>query len=54
MTDSPDHVLIPYLRFLECQNRRQTIAAELTPPDQPPTPEADVPPVPSETVWKES
>ena len=46
MTDSPDHVVIPYSRFLECLERRRTIAADLIQP-QPPTTDEDVPPVPN-------
>jgi hypothetical protein len=46
MTDSPDHVVIPYSRFLECLERRRAIAAELIQP-RPPTTDADVPPVPN-------
>ena len=60
MTDPPVHELIPYSRFLECQDRRRKIGAELTHPDQPPTTDADVPPVPhlppapAGTVWRNS
>ena len=50
MTDSRVNVLIPYSRFLECQDRRHRIAAELTPPDQPPTRDADVLPAAAEMV----
>jgi len=45
MTDSLVNVLVPYSRFLECQDRRRRIAAELTRPDQPPTSDAEVMPV---------
>jgi len=48
MTDSPVHVLVPYSRFLECQDRRRKIAAELTQRDQPPTTDADVAPAPAD------
>jgi len=48
MTNSLDHVLVPYSRFLECKDRRQRIAAELTRRDQPPTVDADVMPAPAE------
>jgi hypothetical protein len=41
MTDSLANVLVPYSRFLECQDRRRRIAAELRLPDQPPTSDAD-------------
>ena len=41
MTHSLDHVLVPYSRFLECKDRRQRIAAELTRRDHPPTIDAD-------------
>jgi hypothetical protein len=41
MTDPLTGVVIPYSRFLECRERRQRIAAELTPPDQPPASDAD-------------
>jgi hypothetical protein len=40
MTDSLVNVLVPYSRFLECQDRRRRIAAELTRRDQPPTTDA--------------
>jgi hypothetical protein len=29
-------VVVPYARFLECQDRRRRCAAGLPPPDQPP------------------
>jgi hypothetical protein len=48
MTDSRVNVVIPYSRFLECQERRRRIAAELTRRDreQRPAVDADVLPVP--------
>jgi hypothetical protein len=48
MTDSLVNVLVPYSRFLKCQDRRHRIAAELTRRDQPPTIDADVMPAPAE------
>ena len=48
MTDSLVHILVPYSRFLECQDRRQQIAAELARPDQPPAIDADGKPAPAE------
>ena len=48
MTDSLANVVIPYSRFLECQERREDIAAELARPDRPATIEADVEPAPPE------
>ena len=41
MSDSLLHVVVPYSRFVECQHRRDRIAAELTRRDQPPTIDAD-------------
>jgi hypothetical protein len=46
MTDSRVEVFVPYSRFLEYQQLRHRIAAELTRRDQPPTIDADVVPVP--------
>jgi len=48
MTDLLVNVGVPYLRFLECPDRRRRIAAELTRRDQPPTIDADVMPAPAE------
>ena len=46
MTDpSEDHILIPYMRFLECQVRRRAVAAALRTPT-PPINDADTPAVP--------
>ena len=50
MTDSFVNVLVPYSRFVECQDRRHRIVVELTRRDQPPTDDVDVPPVPAETA----
>jgi hypothetical protein len=56
MTDTNDHVVIPYSRFLECLQRRHPIAAP--PRREPPTSGADVPPPPDEprdrilTAWR--
>jgi len=50
MTNSPANVVIPYSRFLECQERRRRIAAELTRGDRPPRIDADVVPVAVETA----
>jgi len=47
MTETLMSVLVPYSRFLESQDRRRRITAELTPRDKPPTMEADVAPLPS-------
>ena len=46
MTDSLLKVLVPYSRFVEGQDRRRCVAAELTRLDQPPTIDGDVLPVP--------
>jgi len=46
MTDSLINVLVPYSRFVECQDRRRRVAAELTRRDQPPTIDGDVLPMP--------
>jgi hypothetical protein len=46
MTEGPDHVLISYATFVECQQRRQRIAGELAPP-KPPTIDTHMPPVPN-------
>ena len=48
MTDSRADVVIPYSRFLECQERREEIAAELARPDRPATIVPDVKPAPAE------
>jgi hypothetical protein len=59
MTTPPDHIVIPYTRFLECQDRRRTIAAALTRPT-PPTNDADpkavpdYPHAPISTAWSTS
>ena len=59
MTDSPDHVVIPYSRFLECLERRRAIAAALKQP-RPPSTDADVPtvpghpPAPASPTWRTS
>ena len=45
MSDSLLHVVVPYSRFVECQHRRDRIAAELTRRDQPPTIDAEGVPV---------
>lgn len=50
MTDSLANVVIPYSRFLECQEGRRRLAAELMPRDRPPTIDADVVPVADETT----
>jgi hypothetical protein len=44
MTDSSDHVVIPYSRFLEILEQRRKSGADPRP--QPPTTDADLPPVP--------
>jgi hypothetical protein len=47
MTDVPEHVVVPYARFLEIQQRRQRMTTELVPHDPDPTVEtagADEPP----------
>jgi hypothetical protein len=41
--------VIPYLRFRECQDRRQWIVAELLRRDPPPTIDAEVKPAPAGT-----
>jgi hypothetical protein len=43
MTDTPAIVVVPYSRFLECQDRRRQIAANPTRRDQPPTIDDDDP-----------
>ena len=45
MTDTSDHVVIPYARFLECSEKRRQIADAM--PPRPPTTDADLPPVPN-------
>jgi hypothetical protein len=35
-------VVVPYARFLECQDRRRRDAAGLPPPDQPPAIDAEI------------
>ena len=47
-------VVVPYARFLEFHHRREQIAAMVKHPDQPPTTDADVPPVPSPKLWRHS
>lgn len=54
MTDSLANVVIPYARFLECQERRRRIAAELKLPDPPPTIEAAVVPGPADTAFPQT
>ena len=49
MTDSLTNTVIPYARFLECQERRRRIVAELRRRDRPATSEADVVPAAAET-----
>jgi hypothetical protein len=41
MTDSHVSVVVPYSRFVECQDRRHRIAAALTPPEHPPAHDPD-------------
>ena len=48
MTDSLANVVIPYARFVECQERRRRIAAELTLQTPPPAIEAALVPVPAD------
>ena len=48
MTDSLVSVLVPYSRFLRCQDRRSQIAAELKRRDQTPPANAEVMPVPTD------
>jgi hypothetical protein len=56
MTDIPDHVVIPYSRFLEMLERRRTFGDDPRP--QPPKTGADLPPVPQQppapvaTAWR--
>jgi hypothetical protein len=50
MTDVITPTLVPYSRFLECQDRRRHIAAELTPRDQPPATDPQVVPPPADLV----
>jgi hypothetical protein len=49
MHDSLITVVVPFSRFLEYQDRRCRIAAELTRREQPPV-DADVMPAPAETA----
>ena len=56
MDDLSEPVVVPYERFLECLRRRRGNVAELRRPE-PPTTDADVPPVPEEppltsTAWR--
>jgi len=48
MTHWPANVLVPYARFLECQDRRRRFAAGVTPVDRPPAGEGDAVPAPPE------
>lgn len=48
MTDPLVQVIVPYARFLECQDRRRRIAAELTRRDRPPAIRPEVVPPPAE------
>ena len=56
MTDTLDHVVIPYSRFLEWRDRRRTLDRPL--PLPPPTTDADTPPAPEHpqtpiaTTWR--
>ena len=50
MTNSLANVVIPYCRFLECQEKHRRIAAELTQQDRPATIDTDVAPVTAEGV----
>jgi len=56
MTDTNDHVVIPYSRFLECLHRRHPI--DDPPRREPPTSGADTPLAPDEprdpipTAWR--
>jgi hypothetical protein len=50
MTDSFVNAVVPYSRFLECQDLRRRIAAELSRRDQPPTIDAGVAPAPAGTA----
>ena len=45
MTDTLDHVVIPYSSFLEWRDKRRK-PADAAPP-RPPTTDADLPPVPN-------
>ena len=47
MNESLAHVLVPYSRFLQCQDRRRRFAAGVTPFDRPPAGEGDALPVPA-------
>ena len=47
MTQGLADVLVPYSRFLECQDRRRRFAAGVTPVDRPPSGEDDALPVPA-------
>jgi hypothetical protein len=55
MTDTPEHVVIPYSRFLECLEKRKSF--DHIPP-RPPTTDADIPTVPHDpsapiaTAWR--
>ena len=49
MTDSLANVVIPYARFLECQERRRSLA-EVTSRDRPPTIDAALVCVPADTT----
>jgi hypothetical protein len=48
MTARLVHALVPYSRFLEYQDRRSRVAAELVRRDQPPSLDADVKPAPTD------
>jgi hypothetical protein len=58
MTEPDEHLVIPYSRFLEWQERRRPIHEPPRP--EPPTTGADVPPAPADphapiaTAWRSS
>lgn len=54
MANSLACVVIPYSRFLECQERRRGIAAELTQGDRSRTIDADVVFVPAKTAFPQT
>jgi hypothetical protein len=50
MTDQLANVLVPYSRFLECQDRRHKSSRVLTPRDEPPATDAHAVPALAEAV----
>jgi len=54
MDDPHAHIVISYERFSEWRARRHLTDANLTPPEPPPTTDADLPPVPHDPPQPEA